>query len=76
MSSLTTASAAELAGRIAVVTGGGSGMGRQLCVQLASHGCHVRFRDANSGGPGGRPAPLAARFHRVATRFPLNLYGI
>ena len=34
-----------LAGRIAVVTGGGSGMGRELCVQLAQAGCHVSFAD-------------------------------
>ena len=35
----------SLAGRIAVVTGGGSGMGRELCRQLSAHGCHVSFAD-------------------------------
>lgn len=34
-----------LSGRIAVVTGGGSGMGRELCRQLSAHGCHVSFAD-------------------------------
>ena len=28
------------------------------------------------GGQGGRPAPLASRFHRIPTRFPLNLHAI
>jgi NAD(P)-dependent dehydrogenase (short-subunit alcohol dehydrogenase family) len=35
----------QLSGRMAVVTGGGSGMGRQLCCLLASEGCHVAFAD-------------------------------
>jgi len=32
-------------GRIAVVTGGGTGMGRELCRQLAREGCHVSLCD-------------------------------
>ena len=28
------------------------------------------------GGQGGRPAPLALRFHRIPTHFPLNLRAI
>ncbi|HIF98696.1 MAG TPA: SDR family oxidoreductase [Myxococcales bacterium] len=34
-------------GKIAVVTGGGSGMGRELCLQLASEGCHVALCDVS-----------------------------
>jgi NAD(P)-dependent dehydrogenase (short-subunit alcohol dehydrogenase family) len=36
---------ALLNGRIAAVTGGGSGMGRELCIQLAAAGCHTSFCD-------------------------------
>src|SRR5205809_240628 len=32
-------------GRIAVVTGGGSGMGRELARQLSAEGCHVSTCD-------------------------------
>jgi len=34
-------------GKIAVVTGGGSGMGREICVQLAREGCHVALCDVS-----------------------------
>ncbi len=32
-------------GKIAVVTGGGTGMGRELCRQLSQEGCHVAMCD-------------------------------
>ncbi len=35
----------NLKGKIAVVTGGGTGMGRDLCVQLAKEGCHIAMCD-------------------------------
>jgi NAD(P)-dependent dehydrogenase (short-subunit alcohol dehydrogenase family) len=34
-------------GRIAVVTGGGTGMGRELTMQLAAEGCHVAICDVS-----------------------------
>src|SRR5436853_4443090 len=40
----------ELAGRIAVVTGGGSGMGRELVGQLVAEACNVAMCDVSAEG--------------------------
>ena len=40
----------DLAGRLAVVTGGGSGMGRELVRQLVAEGCSVAFCDVSDRG--------------------------
>ena len=38
-------SMANFQGRLAVITGGGAGMGRELALQLAAEGCHVALCD-------------------------------
>jgi NAD(P)-dependent dehydrogenase (short-subunit alcohol dehydrogenase family) len=38
----------DLAGRIAVVTGGGSGMGRELVRQLVAEACNVAMCDVSA----------------------------
>lgn len=40
----------DLSGRIAVVTGGGSGMGRELVRLLVAEGCHVAMCDVSPKG--------------------------
>jgi len=40
----------DLAGRLAVVTGGGSGMGRELVRQLVAEGCSVALCDVSVSG--------------------------
>ena len=35
----------DFAGKIAVITGGGNGMGRELALQLVAEGCHVSICD-------------------------------
>lgn len=37
-------------GRVAVITGAGSGIGRALALQLARHGCHLALSDINVEG--------------------------
>ena len=40
----------NLSGKVAVVTGAGSGIGRAVAGELARQGCHVALADVNEAG--------------------------
>jgi len=56
--------------KVAAITGAASGMGRQLAVQLARHGCHLALSDVNESGLAGTQvlARQANRAIRISVR--------
>lgn len=57
----------KLSGKVAAITGAGSGIGRALAVALAGQGCHVAIADINSAGLQATAAMLAAYPVRATT---------
>ena len=56
----------RLGGKIAVVTGGGSGMGRELVRQLVTEGCAVAMCDVSARGMAETQAKLASDLEHIA----------
>jgi NAD(P)-dependent dehydrogenase (short-subunit alcohol dehydrogenase family) len=57
-------------GRLAVVTGGGTGMGRELVIQLATEGCSIAMCDVNKDNMGEtalRAAAVAPEGTKITT---------
>jgi NAD(P)-dependent dehydrogenase (short-subunit alcohol dehydrogenase family) len=56
----------KLKGRIAVVTGAGSGIGRAIAVALSSRGCHLALADIDEAGMAKTAEQIAAQGVRVS----------
>jgi NAD(P)-dependent dehydrogenase (short-subunit alcohol dehydrogenase family) len=65
----------DFRGRIAVVTGGGTGMGRELARQLAAEGCHVAMCDVSAEHMAETKA-LCARAAPPGTRVTTHLCDV
>jgi len=65
----------DFRGRIAVVTGGGTGMGRELVKQLAAEGCHVALCDVSAENMATTRAE-AARGAPAGTRLTTHLCDV
>jgi NAD(P)-dependent dehydrogenase (short-subunit alcohol dehydrogenase family) len=57
----------RLAGRVAVITGAGSGIGRALAVELAGRGCALALVDLNEAGLAGTSDLAWAKGAKVST---------
>ena len=62
-------------GRLAVVTGGGTGMGRELVVQLAAEGCSVATCDMNADAMA-ETARRAAKGSPAGTRITTHVCDV
>ena len=62
-----------LTGRVAIVTGGGRGIGRRHCLELARHGARVLVNDPGVGLRGEGDAAAVDGIRRLYGTMPAGL---
>ena len=63
----------DLTGKVAIVTGGASGIGVEYCTTLASQGCSVAIFDVSAAAAEERAAQLAAETGRTVRAYDCNV---
>lgn len=58
----------NFSGKVAAITGAGSGMGRSLAVELARRGCHLALGDVNERGLAQTAAICAAHGVKITSQ--------
>ena len=59
--------------QIAIVTGGGQGLGEAICLRLANEGCHIVVADLNEEGAGRTGAMIKEQTDRQALHFKVDV---
>lgn len=65
----------SLRGRCAIVTGGATGIGRAICLELARHGVHVAFNYLPSAGGNGAVEEEAQRTLREVAQLEVRVHA-
>jgi len=73
MDKMGTSTEGVLSGQVAIVTGGGSGIGRATCMSLAREGAHVVIVDSNEGGIADTSAEIQSQSSKPILGLSLNV---